>query len=69
MSLEDSALIMCNARKIIKAKAKTSNAGLYMQLFGTGHGTAIRKCKELGLDPDSNKTCYTEIMNHLRNLK
>lgn len=69
MSLVDTALIMSNARRLIKAKAKTSNAGLYMQLFGTGHGTAIRKCRELGIDPDSNKTCYNTMMNHLKEEK
>lgn len=66
MRLEDVALIMSNARCLIKAKSKTSNAALYMQLFGSGHGTAMMKCRALGIEPDSNKTNYSEMMEHLR---
>lgn len=66
MNLTDKALIMSNARRLIKAKVKTSNAGLYMQLFGAGHGTAIMNCRELGIDTDSNKTCYTSMMEHIK---
>lgn len=66
MRLEDVALIMSNARRLIKAKSKTSNAALYMQLFGSGRGTAVMECRALGINPDSNKTCYSSMMEHLR---
>lgn len=63
---ERDALVMANARRLIKRKAATSNAGLYRDLFGTGHGTATARCRALGLDPGSNVTCYNTMMDHLR---
>ena len=54
------ALIMANARRLIKAKKITSNGRLYMEIFGTGMGTARNRCRQLGFDPDDNKTSYTE---------
>lgn len=66
MNKETEALVMANARRLIKAKKVTSNGRLYMELFGTGFGTAVESCRKLGLDPDTNKTNYTEMMNHLR---
>ena len=60
------ALIMANARRLIKAKKITSNAKLYMELFGTGFFTARACClNNLGLNPDSNKTSYKEMMDHI----
>ena len=60
------AIVMANARRLIKKSARTSNAGLYMELFGTGMTTAIICCtNNLGLDPDSNETSYTEMMKHI----
>jgi hypothetical protein len=60
------AIVMANARRLIKAKKITSNGRLYMELFGTGLSTARSRClNDLGLDPDSNKTSYTEMMAYL----
>jgi hypothetical protein len=61
--LERDALIMANARGLIKLKARSSNGRLYGDLFGTGHGTARQRCRDLGLDPNCNKTCYNEMIN------
>lgn len=59
------ALVMANARRIMKSKKITSNGRLYMELFGTGLGTARNRCRELGLCPDSNETSYNEMIAHL----
>ena len=60
------AIVMANARRLIKAKKATSNGRLYMELFGTGFTTARLCCmNNLGLDPDSNVTCYNEMMAHI----
>jgi hypothetical protein len=60
------ALVMANARRLIKAKKITSNGRLYMELFGTGLSTARSRClNDLGLDPDSNKTSYNTMMEFL----
>lgn len=63
--LKENALVMANARRLIKAKSITSNAKLFMELFGTGFGTATRLVKILGLDPSGNKTSYTEMCEYL----
>lgn len=52
------ALIMANARKLIKKKAITSNGRLYSDLFGTGRLTGRQGAIDLGLDPDGNTTNY-----------
>tara|TARA_Y100000310_G_C20693205_1_gene823751 strand:- start:1757 stop:2071 length:315 start_codon:yes stop_codon:yes gene_type:complete len=49
-------LVMANARRLIKAHKRTSNARLCMELFGTGFTSATRYCREMGFDPDSNET-------------
>ena len=60
------AIVMTNARRLIKANKATSNGRLYMELFGTGLTTARLCCmNNLGLDPDSNETSYTEMMKHI----
>lgn len=60
------AIVMANARRLIKAKKLTSNGRLYMELFGTGMGTARLCCRNnLGLDPDSNVTDYSAMMAHI----
>ena len=56
--LKSDLLVMSNARRLIKAKAITSNGRLYSELFGTGCGTGRERCRDLGLDPDCNKTDY-----------
>ena len=66
MNLERVAIVMANARRLIKAKKITSNARLYSELFGTGHGTARQSCREIGLDPDDNQTNYTAMMKHIK---
>lgn len=63
---ERDALTMANARLLIKACKSTSNAGLYMRLFGTGFCTATSSCKVLGLNPDGNITNYSEMINFIR---
>ena len=60
--LQRDALVMANARRLIKANKITSNAKLFMELFGTGMGTAMKRCRELGLCPESNKTSYSEMI-------
>jgi hypothetical protein len=57
---------MANARQIIKAKRVTSNAVLFMNLFGTGFGTANHRCRQIGLNPDGNETSLSS-MTPLRN--
>lgn len=63
--LRRDALVMANSRRLIKAKKITSNGRLYMELFGTGLGTARNRCRELGLCPDCNETSYNEMIAHL----
>ena len=57
---------MANARQLIKSKRVTSNAVLFMNLFGTGFGTANHRCRQIGLDPDGNETSLSS-MTPLRN--
>lgn len=64
--LERDALIIANARRLIKANKRTSNQGLYMDLFGTGFGTARTRCIKLGCDPESNITDYTAMIESIR---
>ena len=64
--LERDAIVMANARRLIRATKSTSNGRLYMELFGTGLTTARVRCiQDLGLDPDGNKTNYTKMMEHI----
>lgn len=66
MLLERDAIILANARRLIKANKSTSNGHLYMELFGTGFCTARARCSEnFGLDPDSPKTDYNEMMEFI----
>ncbi len=61
------AIVMASARRLIKAQKITSNSRLYMELFGTGMITARYCCmNNLGLDPDSNETSYTKMMEHIQ---
>ena len=70
MDTERDALIMANARRLIKAHKSTSNGRLYMELFGTGMTRAVLRCKHnLGLDPDSNVTSYNEMMKYIESIK
>jgi hypothetical protein len=64
--LQRDALIMANARRLIKAHKRTSNGRLYSEIFGTGSGTGRQCARELGLDPDSNVTSYNAMMQHIR---
>ena len=64
--LDSDLLVMSNARRLIKAKARTSNGRLYSELFGTGMGTGLERCRKLGLDPDSNKTDYHATIKALK---
>lgn len=61
--LERDAIVLSNARRLIKARKRTSNARLYKELFGTGFTTARTRCAEyFGLDADGNETSYREMM-------
>jgi len=64
--LERDALILANARRLIKAHKRTSNQALYMELFGTGFGTAGHRCRKLGCDPSSNESDYSGMIEHIR---
>lgn len=44
--------IMHNVRRLIR-RTRMSNAHLYSEIFGTGMGTAIERCRDLELDPDA----------------
>lgn len=61
------AIIMANARSLIKKKAITSNGRLYSDLFGTGIGTGQIRARELGLDPYSNVTSFSEMRRFIEN--
>ena len=65
IDLKTEALVMANARGLIKAKAITSNGRLYTELFGTGMGTGRAGARALGLDPDSNKTSYNDMCEYI----
>ena len=65
-TIKRDALIMANARRLIKANKITSNGRLYMELFGTGLTTARTRCiKDLGLDPDDNVTSYNAMVDFI----
>ena len=64
-SLKRDALVMANARRLIKANKRTSNGRLYMEIFGTGCGTGRAGARLLGLDPDSNETSYNDMCDHI----
>lgn len=64
--MERDALIMANARRIIKAHKATSNGRLYMELFGTGFGTARSRCRDLGCNPDIHITDYSMMIDFIR---
>jgi hypothetical protein len=63
--LESDALVMANARRLIKAKVRTSNGRLFSELFGTGCGMGRDSARKLGLDPDCNKTDYNQMRRHI----
>lgn len=60
------AISMANARRIVKKKKAFSNGRLFMELFGTGMGTARDRCRMLGLDPDDNRTSYSVMMCEIK---
>ena len=64
-ALKRDALIMANARRLIKLSARMLNGSLYSNIFGTGHGTGRQRARELGLDPDSNKTSYQAMCDYI----
>jgi hypothetical protein len=63
--LKEDALVMANARRLIKANVRTSNGRLYSEIFGTGCGSGRLASKKLGLDPDGNKTCYSTMCSYI----
>ena len=67
--LDRDALIIARARGMIKAHRATSNGILYCDLFGTGMGTARERCRNLGLDPDSNETSYSDMVENMLRIK
>jgi hypothetical protein len=52
---------MANARRLIKANKSTSNQSLMAELFGMGFGSAGQRCRQIGLEPSSNKTSLSDI--------
>lgn len=65
MELKERALIMANARRLIKAHKATSNARLYAELFGAGNGTARCFCRDVGINPDGNETSFNGMMKRI----
>ena len=63
--LKEDALVMANARRLIKANVRTSNGRLYSEIFGTGCGSGRDGCRNLGLDPDDNKTRYNIMRSYI----
>ena len=63
------AIAMANARCIIKKKRITSNGRLMRDLFGTGMGTALERCKAIGLNPDDNNTSLNAMFEHIKATK
>lgn len=59
------ALVLVNARRLIKAHKSTSNGRLCSEIFGMGCGTGRQYCRELGLDPDSNETNFTVMIEFI----
>lgn len=59
------ALILANSRRVHRAPKSRSNAGLYMDIFGTGFTTARHRCVQLGLDPDGNETRYNCMIDFI----
>jgi hypothetical protein len=51
---------MANARRLIKRK-RMPNCELYAELFGVGSTTALIRCTELGINPDSNNSSRQEV--------
>jgi hypothetical protein len=68
-SLKDDAIVMANARRLIKAKVATSNGRLYMEIFGTGMGSGRQGARGLGLDCDGNNTSLNEMLKHIEKLR
>ncbi len=64
--LKSDLLVMCNARRLIKAHKRTSNGRLASELFGMGCGSGRDYCRKLNLDPDSNETNYSDAINQLK---
>ena len=63
--LKEDALVMANARRLIKANVRTSNGRLYSEIFGTGCGSGRQASRNLGLDPDGNKTRYSTMRSYI----
>lgn len=59
------ALVLTNARRLIKAHKSTSNGRLCSEIFGMGCGSGRQYCRELGLDPDSNETNFTVMIEFI----
>ena len=63
--LKRDALIIANARQIIRAPKSTLNWILAMRLFGLGSTSGTILCEDLGLDPDGFETEYSEMIKHI----
>jgi len=59
------ALVLANARQLIKKKSITSNGRLCSDLYGLGGGTGYAMARDLGLDPADNKTSYKAMCEHI----
>jgi hypothetical protein len=61
------AVILANARHMIKACKRTTNQSLVADLFGKGSTTAREICATVGIDPMSNDTSLSKMLDHIRN--
>lgn len=66
VDLERDALILANARKLIKRSKSMTNAELMNRLFGMGHIRVTEHCFSLGLHPDSSETNYSQMLANIK---
>ena len=65
MERKEIALILANARRLIKKRRQMNNRELVKELMGQGSGAAGQICREVGLDPDGNKTSYNDMCRYI----
>lgn len=63
--LKRDALILANARRIMKA-TRTPNQWLVAELFGQGSTSAHEICLRLGLDPEGRETRYDLMIDYIK---
>jgi len=63
------AVIMSNARKMIRSSETTTNRMLYRDLFAVGFTTAGMRCTKLGLNIDGVETKLSQMLEFIENNK